>query len=1345
MKDLTTRKIVLGMLMAFVLAFSVQGIADAQTVTRSSGDLQTSVDDTTFEITIAVADLDGDDTLSIPNRTSGLVLQSIGSFNIPETYTSASITLYQTNPDTVNDGRPTLGASHALTYLGTSVGTKTITIGGTSFTVYVVKSSHVINFNDTVSLLSLTNGVSAGNSGRIKIHNGDGRNNPVIYTVTGGTGTAALTVQRGSDTNRTLPLASGTGVTSSNADVWLDLDDDSRTVSVNVQFSERVTRGVYIHGRANLNITAPTSDPPTISGDPGTVTITAITVQVQDQTATGGLGSGGPVNDVPVKFDVADKTATGGYLIPPTGAVIVDSNNNALMGRDIPTAARTLYVRTASDSASVGFQFGLVPGTSDITVSVAGRNVSISETVEATVTGKGTTQLSISSNRRRSGSDIFDLIASVTDEDGRPLHGVSVRFRTRFGALTNTPTNETDIANPFYDAAADTDSVGLNDVENMDDNVQQTDILEVKDITDRSGLAQVTYNLGNNTGRQEIDASIFDGDPDFDRQEITFVVNGPAQQRDDQPLTTPTNRLAISPTSITGDPGDTETITVTALNTANVAVPGVPVILSLPSAFTTAGGSASSTSGSTPFTSTLTLPNAGTHIITATAGGYSSASTTVTVTAPTGPGTLTLTLGARVGDQQAITVSATRGGSPRSGVRFTITGGLTSYAGVTDTTGSVTAIITLPTETGSHVLTVSATEYTTVRVTVPAAGQPGSTPPPTGPAGGADSIRVDGQRLRSGTVNEQLDAPLRVRVIDANGTGVANVRVTFRVLAPGRGTFPGARGSGRATQDETNRTGYVSANFTPTTEGNVTVRATAAGVSDPVTFIIDVGAATDTRAPDPGVTPSRKISPVVHVGAAQRPPMLWVDSGKIYALVGANVQEFGSGIEGAMNIAVGGGKVYWTEMTGASAGTINSANLNGSGVKELKSIQAVPMGIVVDTTNSKLYWTNSRGRIQSLNADGSGIIQNVMQNLPGPKDIAVARGNLYWTQYDATASAGNVGIVNPTGAQRIARYISTGSDSPMSLTISGSKVYWTEMTGTSAGTINSANLNGTGATQLASILAVPSGIGVDGSRSKLYWTNSRGRIQSANLNGSKIQNVVDGLGNPGDMVLNNSIKAPAAGETSSESGTTASKKYDVNGDGVVDGKDKVLVLDAIMAGTYSAKYDVNDDKKLDILDYVLVDVNIDAGTAGAPALLGMKMTAVEIDRLQEQIDLLIATGDRSPAAMRTLIYLQQLIVMARPEKTQLLANYPNPFNPETWIPYELATDTSVKITIYNTQGVVIRTLELGHQSAGYYTGRDRAAYWDGRNAFGEQVASGIYFYQFEADEMSLMRKMVILK
>ena len=464
--------------------------------------------------------------------------------------------------------------------------------------------------------------------------------------------------------------------------------------------------------------------------------------------------------------------------------------------------------------------------------------------------------------------------------------------------------------------------------------------------------------------------------------------------------------------------------------------------------------------------------------------------------------------------------------------------------------------------------------------------------------------------------------------------------------------------------------------------------------------------------------------------------MLWVDGGAIYALVGADVKEFAPSVDNALNIAVGGGKVYWTEKTGESGGTINSANLNGSGVTELASIMAVPMGIAVDTAGSKLYWTNSRGRIQSANLDGSGIT-NVMQDLPSPMDIALAGGNAYWTQ------GGNVRFVNLRGTKQI-RNVSTGTDAAGSLVIGGGKVYWTEKTGESGGTVNSANLNGTGAAQLASILAAPIGIAVDGSRSKLYWTNARGRVQSANLDGSKITNVVSGLGSPGELVLSNSIATPTAATTTTRTTTTASRsKYDVNGDGTVDNTDASLVSTAM--GTSTAKYDVNGDGTVNFLDLLLVFDNRDDNAAGAPTIVGMKMSAAQIDIIKEQIDLLIATNDRSPAALRTLIYLQQLLVTARPEKTQLLANYPNPFNPETWIPYELATDTNVRLTIYNTQGVVIRSLEFGHQSAGYYTGRDRAAYWDGRNALGEQVASGLYFYQLETDEMSLMRKMVILK
>ena len=98
-----------------------------------------------------------------------------------------------------------------------------------------------------------------------------------------------------------------------------------------------------------------------------------------------------------------------------------------------------------------------------------------------------------------------------------------------------------------------------------------------------------------------------------------------------------------------------------------------------------------------------------------------------------------------------------------------------------------------------------------------------------------------------------------------------------------------------------------------------------------------------------------------------------------------------------------------------------------------------------------------------------------------------------------------------------------------------------------------------------------------------------------------------------------------------------------------------------------------------------------------------------------------------------------------PETTSLLPNYPNPFNPETWIPYQLSEPAEVKLTIYDINGRIVRDLDLGHQRAGIYHSRARAAHWDGRNTHGEPVASGIYFYTLKAGEFSATRKMLIRK
>ena len=109
------------------------------------------------------------------------------------------------------------------------------------------------------------------------------------------------------------------------------------------------------------------------------------------------------------------------------------------------------------------------------------------------------------------------------------------------------------------------------------------------------------------------------------------------------------------------------------------------------------------------------------------------------------------------------------------------------------------------------------------------------------------------------------------------------------------------------------------------------------------------------------------------------------------------------------------------------------------------------------------------------------------------------------------------------------------------------------------------------------------------------------------------------------------------------------------------------------------------------------------------------------------------------------IELPALFLQEIPVKTELLRNYPNPFNPETWIPYRLAEDAFVTLTIYDGSGQLVRTLDLGHQTAAVYESRSKAAYWDGRNNLGESVASGAYFYTLTAGDFSATRKMLILK
>ena len=377
---------------------------------------------------------------------------------------------------------------------------------------------------------------------------------------------------------------------------------------------------------------------------------------------------------------------------------------------------------------------------------------------------------------------------------------------------------------------------------------------------------------------------------------------------------------------------------------------------------------------------------------------------------------------------------------------------------------------------------------------------------------------------------------------------------------------------------------------------------------------------------------------VVQVNTTLHPPMYWIDAetGTLYRFIGSKVENFIPEIKNATSLAVDTANnfIYWTEQVGKVRGNIKRANLDGSNIQRLATLNSVPHSIAVDAMRSKLYWTNSSGQIQRANLNGKGI-RKLIRNLDSPENIIVdvARGKLYWTE-----SSGVIRRANLNGKSM--KNIVSGLEKISGIAISGNKIYWTEITGESQGKIGRANLNGSNLRMLATLWGAPSSIAFDSVAKKLYWTDADGNMRRSNLNGRKIQSIVSGLTSPIGLALGNlrtrSAAAPANGSLASSE-------------------------------------------------------------------------------------------------------------LAIPNTTGLLANYPNPFNPETWIPYQLAQPADVSISIYSVDGKLVRTLDLGHQPVGIYQSRSRAAYWDGRNAVGEPVASGVYFYTLTVGEFAATLKMLIRK
>ena len=211
-----------------------------------------------------------------------------------------------------------------------------------------------------------------------------------------------------------------------------------------------------------------------------------------------------------------------------------------------------------------------------------------------------------------------------------------------------------------------------------------------------------------------------------------------------------------------------------------------------------------------------------------------------------------------------------------------------------------------------------------------------------------------------------------------------------------------------------------------------------------------------------------------------------------------------------------------------------------------------------------------------------------------------------------------------------------------------------------------------------------------------------------------------------------------------EVGTTPQySRYDINRDGEVNIQDLVLVASEIgvsITPNQQNRADVNSDDDVGILDLILVANHFGEQSPTAPAV-----NVPTAEHLQNWLTEAIQADDGSPVFRRGISVLETLLRATLPEQTALLPNYPNPFNPETWIPYELAEAANVVITIYNSVGIAVQVLDLGHQAAGVYRSKSRSAYWNGCNQLGEQVVSGIYYYVLSANTFHATGKMLLLK
>ena len=507
--------------------------------------------------------------------------------------------------------------------------------------------------------------------------------------------------------------------------------------------------------------------------------------------------------------------------------------------------------------------------------------------------------------------------------------------------------------------------------------------------------------------------------------------------------------------------------------------------------------------------------------------------------------------------------------------------------------------------------------------------------------------------------------------------------------------------------------------------------------------------------------------------------MYWTESelGKIQRanLDGANVQDLVTGLERPYGLAldVAGNKVYWTE---ENLGKIQRANLDGSNIEIEDLVTGLdgPSGLALDVAGNKVYWTDiSTDKIQRANLDGSNI-EDLVTGLPDPPGLAldVANNKMYWTEWDEN----KIQRANLDGSN--IEDLVTGLNNPFAVVLSIPSATTPPLT-FNPPTV--ADQTFTIGQEVSLQLPAPTG----GTRPYSYTLTPQ---LPAGLYFDPVGDAYGFIGGTPTTAMPETRFTYTATDTTGASaslkftikvidGDTPDDPLDVNDDGQVTVVDLAIV--ALLYGTQvpagtSLPADVNADGRVNLADLTAVAQGIDAAGGhlgglslevveaalaavaeqaadleeGAEAPMGFNTRSDVLSNGAAYLNVTHAYADARHLAVSDVLsaFLALLAEMgAIPETTALLPNYPNPFNPETWIPYHLATDATVVLTIYDIRGSVVRTLALGHQVAGIYQSRGRAAYWNGKNQLGEKVASGVYFYTLTAGDFTATRKLLIAK